>query len=118
MCRIKLGVIPTYRIMQNADSLRGGDPKMFNVSHNELYFVRMNWTRASSKVVGGCADAHGKCDTCCGNPIAAKPYGTGSYVSAVCWFAARDLADLLGGHVPVGAIDQSYGGSCTHTQDA
>ena len=102
--------------MQNADSsLRGGDPKIFNVTHDELYFVRMNWTRASSKVVGGCADAHGKCDICCGNPIAAKPYGTGSYVSAVCWFAARDLADLLGGDVPVGAIDQSYGGSCTHT---
>ena len=31
--------------------------------------------------------------------------------SAVCWFAARELFDSLGGSVPVGAIDQSYGGT-------
>jgi len=29
----------------------------------------------------------------------------------VCWFAARDLFDTLGGKVPVGAITQSYGGT-------
>jgi sialate O-acetylesterase len=92
--------------MQNADRLNAtGD---FNVTHDQLKFVRMGWSVASSASVGGCpAGAH--CDTCCGNKVA--PPGTGSYFSAVCWFAARDLADLLGGAVPVGGIDQSYGGT-------
>ena len=63
-------------------------------------------------VVGGCSDPTDKnCDTCCGGPVAKLPFGTGSYVSAVCWFTVRDLADMLGGKVPVGGIDQSYGGT-------
>ena len=37
--------------------------------------------------------------------------GTGSYFSAVCWFTIRDLYNELGGTVPVGEIDQSYGGT-------
>ena len=33
------------------------------------------------------------------------------HFSAVCWLTARNLADLLGPDVPIGAIDQSYGGT-------
>lgn len=97
--------------MQGSDKLYP-NATIFNVTHDEAYFVRMNWSVASAKVVGGCDDpTNPNCDTCCGNPVAKEPFGTGSYVSAVCWYTVRDLADMLGGEVPVGGIDHSYGGT-------
>ena len=96
-------------VMQKADHL--SPSPLFRQPRDEALFLRMNWSVASPRVVGGCSDpATPGCDTCCGNPIE-SPFKTGSYVSAVCWFAVRDLADLLGGRVPVGGIDQSYGGT-------
>ena len=42
--------------MQNADSLKNGEnePQIFNVTHDELYWIRMNWSVASAKGVREC----------------------------------------------------------------
>eukprot|EP01051_Picozoa_sp_SAG22_P006757 SAG22_NODE_453_length_10316_cov_27.583341_3_plen_165_part_00 len=110
---------------QNSDRLPLAPPANASVPHNELFYNRMNWSVASSKTVGKGTD------NCCGrralsdqdvldqmefstSAAAADDAGAGQQLSAaaasgfsaVCWFAARDLFDGLGGGVPVGAIDQ------------
>jgi len=70
-------------------------PGVFNVTHDQLFYQRLNWSVASNQSIG-CVDG-----TCHG----------WDFFSAVCWFAARDLHDTLGGTTPVGAISQNYGGT-------
>ena len=108
---------------QNSDPLPLKSPANASVPHNNLFYNRMNWSVASSKTVG-----HGS-DNCCGRRALSDQdildqsraalhdtshelsAAAGSGFSAVCWFAARDLFNSLGGSVPIGAIDQSYGGT-------
>eukprot|EP01079_Euglenida_sp_SAG-EU17-18_P007384 gene7384-1319_t len=78
---------------QNVDTLNLQG--VFNHTHDELYYQRLNWSIANNQSIG-CVDG-----TCHG----------WDYSSAVCWLAIRDLSDLLGGQVPVGGISQNYGGT-------
>ena len=106
---------------QNVDSLHAPRAPI-NVTHDELFYVRMNWSVASSKTVGPGSD------NCCRRRLGdaddsggyAQSDDSGGYdtldpapsgFSAVCWLAAKRLADMHGGKVPIGAIDQSYGGT-------
>lgn len=79
---------------ENTDTLNSKG--VFDHPHDQTYYLRSNWTAANENTIG-CAD--GSC---------AGPHGI---FSAVCWHTARNLADSLGGTVPVGAIVQGYGGT-------
>ena len=112
---------------QNSDPLPlkapGATPA--NVTHNELFYNRMNWSVASSKTVGKGTDHCCRRRALSDEDILEQEHealvddsisgelsdAAASGFSAICWFAARDYADSLGGKVPVGAIDQSYGGT-------
>ena len=99
---------------QNSDRLPLKPPNNASVPHNELFYQRMNWSVASAETVGKGSDhccrrrSLSDADVVEEHELSAD---AGSGFSAVCWFAARDLADSLGGSTPVGAIDQSYGGT-------
>jgi sialate O-acetylesterase len=83
---------------QNIDTLNR--PGVFNVTHNELLYTRLNWSVATNQSIG-CVD--GSC------------HGW-DYFSAVCWFAIRDLHDMLGGMVPIGGMyNLLYIGLYIHT---
>lgn len=58
---------------QNVDTLNLDG--VFNVTHDELFYTRLNWSIATNQSVG-CVD--GSC----------KGW---DYFSAACWFAVRDL---------------------------
>jgi hypothetical protein len=101
---------------QNADPLPLKVPgATANVTHNELFYNRMNWSVASSKTVGKGSDGCCRRRALTDEAIVEEerelelsvPAASG--FSAICWFAARDYSDSLGGTVPVGAIDQRYG---------
>ena len=76
---------------QNVDTLN--KVGVFNETHDHLYYTRLNWSVASPQSIG-CVD---------------KSCRGWDYFSAVCWFAIRDLHDMLNGSVPVGGISQNYG---------
>jgi sialate O-acetylesterase len=95
---------------QNVDTLISSKINKFNVTHNELKYIHLNWSISSSSVVGGCQDISGACDTCCGNPMPAMD-PKGSYVSAIAFLTARKLFHLLNQTVPVGSVIQAYGGT-------
>ena len=100
---------------QNSDRLPLRPPASATRPHENLFYNRMNWSVASSQTVGQGSDH------CCRRqmkeamteePLSDELTATASSgFSAICWFAARDLFDSLGGTVPIGAIDQSYGGT-------
>jgi hypothetical protein len=99
---------------QNSDRLPLAKPDNASVPHNELFYQRMNWSVASSETVGKGSDHCCRRRSLSDTDIVEEhelSAGSGSGFSAVCWFAARDLFDSLGGSTPVGAIDQSYGGT-------
>jgi hypothetical protein len=73
---------------QNVDTLN--TPGVFNLTHDTLLYTRLNWSVATNQSIG-CVD---------------KSCHGWDYFSAVCWFAIRDLHDMLGGKVPVGGISQ------------
>eukprot|EP00037_Helgoeca_nana_P018815 m.181611 g.181611 ORF g.181611 m.181611 type:complete len:549 (-) comp24604_c0_seq1:120-1766(-) len=78
---------------QNVDTLNFDG--VFNVTHDELFYTRLNWSIATNQSVG-CVD--GSC----------KGW---DYFSAACWFAVRDLYIELDRKVPVGGVSQNYGGT-------
>lgn len=99
---------------QNTDRLPLAKPNNASVPHNELFYQRMNWSVASSETVGQGSDHCCRRRSLSADDIVEEhdlSVASGSGFSAICWFAARDLFDSLGGTTPVGAIDQSYGGT-------
>ena len=97
---------------QNVDSLITPAVPL-NVTRNSLLYVRMNWSVASSKTVGPGSDhcCRRRMDEAERRSQRLSLGAAASGFSAICWLAARDFSDILGGKVPVGAIDQSYGGT-------
>ena len=68
-----------------------GQKTSSKVPLDDLQTIEQNWSVASAKTVAG--------------------NGGFGYFSAVCWIFGREVFDALGGKVPVGLINNNWGGT-------